>query len=228
MSLRHAALMCTATLVLAACGGGTKLVKHAQPPQVQRPLAEATDQRLSASLQWVIVRNGPGAWARNADWDEYLIRASNLSDKPVRITAVAVFDSLGTRIETRSDRKQLVRGSKETARRYRASGLKVKAGMGGAGLVATGAAVGVVGYGVALGSTYGSFMGGTAAAGGAAVASTLLTAGPAFVIFGIVRAVRNNQVNSEIVRRQTALPAAIAASQARSLDIFLKYPLLNS
>lgn len=227
MSLRHAALLCTVSVALAACGGGTKLVKHAQPPQVQRALAEATDQRLSASLQWVIVRNGPGAWARNADWDEYLIRVSNVSPEPVQITEVAVFDSLGTRIESRPNRKQLVRGSKQTARRYRTSGLKVKAGMGGAGLVATGTAIGVVGYGAAVGTAAGELMGGAAVAGGAATAiSALLIAGPAFAVVGIVRAVHNSQVNGEIVRRQTALPVSIAANNAQSIDIF--FPLAPS
>lgn len=227
MHLRSACLLCVITFTVAACGGGTKLVKHVQPLPVQRALSEASDQRLGASLDWVLVRNGPGAWAKNADWDEYLIRVNNSSPEPIRITGVAVFDSLGTRIESKPDRKQLVKGSKESARRYRNSGLKIQAGMGGAGLMATGAAVGVAGYGVALGSAASSFMGGTAATGGAvAAASVMLVAAPVLAVFGIVRAVHNSQVSGEIERRQTRLPAVIPAGQSSNLDIF--FPLAPS
>lgn len=221
MFIRNVCFLCAVSATISACGGGTKLVRHAEPPPSQRALVDATDERLSASLDWVIVRNGPGAWARNADWDEYLIRVTNTSPGPMRITGVAVFDSLGTRIEPRPDRKQLIKGSKQTAHRYRDSGLKVQAGLGGATLVATGAAVGVAGYGMALGTAYGSMMGGTAATGGAvAAASVLIVAAPVLAVFGIVRAVHNSQVNGEIERRQTALPTAIPTAKSSSLDIF--------
>ena len=227
MSIRQVCILCAVSITISACGGGTKLVKHAEPPPTQRALADASDQHLSATLDWVIVRNGPGAWAKNADWDEYMIRVTNTSPTSIRITGVAVFDSLGTRIEPGQERKQLVNGSKQTVRRYRDSGLKVQAGVGGATLVATGAAVGVAGYGLALGSAYGSMMGGTAAAGGAvAAASVMIVAAPVFAVFGIVRAVHNSQVNDEIELRQTALPAAIPAGQSSSLDIF--FPLAPS
>ncbi len=75
-------------------------------------------------LDWVIVRDGPGTWAKNSDWDEYLLRVSNLSDQPIRVTRLTVVDSLSTRIESQSTRKALVSGSKETAQRYEKAGMK--------------------------------------------------------------------------------------------------------
>jgi hypothetical protein len=227
MKFRHPSLFLAVALSLCACGGGTKLVKHPAPAPTQAALSEASDQRISASLDWVIVRDGPGTWAKNADWDEYLIRVVNASPEPVRITGVAVFDSLGTRIEPRSDRKQLVKGSKQSVKRYRDSGLEVKAGMGGAGLVAAGAAAGIAGYGVAIGTASSALLsGGTTAAGGVAAASVLILAAPVFAVFGVVRAVHNSEVNSEIELRHAVLPTDLPTAQTVSLHIF--FPLAPS
>ena len=33
----------------------------------------------AAALDWIIVRDGPGTWAKNVDWDEYLIRVHTKS-----------------------------------------------------------------------------------------------------------------------------------------------------
>ena len=57
---------------VAGCGG-TKVLKEPQPLQTTQPLAANSDQEVVATLDWVIVRDGPGTWARNADWDEYLL-----------------------------------------------------------------------------------------------------------------------------------------------------------
>ena len=83
-------------MTLAGCGG-SRLIKNAKPPVTTQALVEAADSQLAARLDWVSVRNGPGAWAKNADWDEYLIRVRNLGDAPVRITSVVVVDCLDTR-----------------------------------------------------------------------------------------------------------------------------------
>ena len=86
-------------LALSGCGG-TKVLKEPEPLVVTQSLATASDQRLAATLDWVIVRNGPGTWAKNVDWDEYLIRVQNLSDDSIRVTNITVLDSLGVRLQT--------------------------------------------------------------------------------------------------------------------------------
>ena len=122
-------------IALSGCGG-SKVLKEPEPLVVTQSLATASDQRLAATLDWVIVRDGPGTWAKNVDWDEYLIRVQNQSDEPIRVTNVTVLDSLGTRIEIGGSRRQLIDGTKETTRRYTDEGLKVEAGVGGGGALA--------------------------------------------------------------------------------------------
>jgi len=212
-------------LILSACGG-TKVLKNSQPLQATEPLAAASDQRVTAILDWVIVRDGPGTWAKNADWDEYLLRVSNLSDQPIQITGLIVIDSLDTRIEPAPGRKHLVKGSKLTARRYKDSGIKVKAGRGTGTMLVAGAAVTAVGYGAASAVVVGGLGGVGTAGAGAGAAGGLLLLGPALVVGGVVRGVRNSAVNKEIIQRQTQLPLQISAGEQLTLDIF--FPLAPS
>lgn len=227
MSIHRVTLFCLVGLGLTACGG-TKLVKHANPPPADRALAEASDQNLSATMDWVIVRDGPGTWAKNADWDEYLIRVANVSPGTVQITDIAVFDSQGTRIGPGANRKQLVKGSKQSARRYKDSGIEIKAGVGGTGLALTTAAMTIGGAGMAMALAPSAILssGGGAAAGAAGGAAIAVLGAPLIGIYGIVRAVHNGQVNSEIERRRSRFPAVVPATQTQNLDIF--FPLAPS
>jgi len=138
-----------------------------------------------------------------------------------------VVDSLGTRIESQPGRKQLVKSSKKTAKRYKKSGVKVKAGMGVGGLLASGAAVTVAGVGVGL-ATMGPILGGASAGAGAGIAvGGLLLLGPALAVGGVVRGVNNSKVNNQIELRQTVLPLEIPAGDAFALDVFLDISHLN-
>ena len=210
-------------LALSGCGG-TKVLKEPEPLAVTQSLATASDQRLAATLDWVIVRDGPGTWAKNVDWDEYLIRVQNLTDDSIRVTNITVLDSLGTRIETGENRKQLVKGTKKTKRRYKGEGLKVKAGISTGALVAAGAvtaaataaAVSSMGFGIG------------AASGGAAVG--VATAGlillPVLEVGSVFRGVNNSKVNKQIESRQTLLPVVLQEEEEKNLVIF--FPLSPS
>ena len=213
------------TSLLTGCGG-TKVLKESQPMQVTQPLAEKSGHQVTATLDWVIVRDGPGTWAKNADWDEYLLRVSNQSDQPVRVTRIIVVDSLDTQISPEHGRKQLVKSSKKTARRYKESGIKVKAGRGAGTMLVAGAAVTAVGVGAATATAYGAAMSGAAAGTAGAAAGGLLLLGPALAVGGIVRGVNNSRVNNEIELRQTALPAEIPAGEETNLNVF--FPLAPS
>ncbi len=219
-------------LAIAGCSSGTKLLKDPKPLEVSPPLAQGANGRIAASIDAVIVRNGHGAWARDADWDEYLIRVHAVSDEPVRITDVAIFDALDTRVASVADRGRLVEASRETERRYQKSGQLVKSQVHGGWMLAGGAAATVAGmgiaYSVASASAMGSIMGGTAAASSASGAVMVLplaavVGGAYFAGRGIVRMVNNAQVNGEIQRRQTVLPVAMSRGESARLDLF--FPL---
>ncbi len=216
-------LMLTSVLALSGCGG-TKMLKEPEPLVITQSLAAASDQRVAANLDWVIVRGGPGTWAKNVDWDEYQIRVQNLSDDSIRVTNIIVLDSLGTLIETRETRKQLVKGTKKTKRRYKGEGLKVKAGASTGTLVAAGAvtagatAAAVSSMGFGIGAT-----GGGAAVGVATAGIILL---PVLAVGGVFRGVNNSKVNKQIESRQTLLPVVLQEEQAKSLHIF--FPLTPS
>ena len=212
---------------LAGCGG-TRLLKDPAMPALEHALAGTSDGRLALDLDFVIVRNGPGSWARNGDWDEYLLRLRNLTDAPLEIDEVRVEDSSGLEAGPLAGRRDLVAASRRTIRRYGAQGLKLQAGRGGGALVATGVGIGVVGYGGAVAGATNAFLGagGAAGGGGAAVAGGLVLAAPVLVGVGIVRAVNNARVDDRIGARATPLPLSVPAGATVAVDLF--FPLSPS
>lgn len=210
-------------IILVGCGGA-KLLKESQPQQTTQPLATAADSRVTSTLDWVIVRNGPGAWAKNADWDEYLLRIHNFSAEPVLITNITVLDSLEYRVDRRSNRRQLVKSSEDSARRYRDSGFTVKAGAGAGDLLVAGAAITAVGVGVAASAVsttaYGAVWTGGVSTGTATAATGLLLLGPALAVGGIFRGVNNSRVDDEIQRRRTVLPITVSPGEELPIDVF--------
>ncbi len=208
------------SLGLTACGG-SKLLEDPEPVTLVQPLTTVSDQRLEAHLDWVIVRAGPGTWAKNADWDEYMLRVRNLSDEPIRITGVAVYDSLDTRLESSANRKNLVKASRKSVRRYSDEGLEVKAGLGGPTLIAVGgtALVAAEAYSIAV-------VAGSASAGAAGVAVGAVVLAPVIMVGGMVRSKNNDWVAREMVDRHTALPVDVSPAEQQSLDIF--FPLAPS
>lgn len=211
--------------MLAGCGG-TKLLREPLPLPIANSLSEAADARIGVRLDWVLVRNAEGAWARNADWDEYHLVVRNLSGSSLTVTRIAVLDSVGTWLPAGADRKDLVKNSRSTVRRYRDSGLKVKAGAGGAGLIAAGVATTLgVGAAYTAATAYGAALGGTAG-GVTAVGAGLLLAGPAVLAVGVVRAVNNSKVNQRILSLRTPLPLTLAAGSEARVVVF--FPLAPS
>jgi hypothetical protein len=218
---RISAQLTTVFVVFIAIGlsgcGGTKVLKEPAPLAATTSLVTASDQRLDATLEWVIVRDGPGTWAKNADWDEYQISVRSVGGDSLQITNVAIQDSLGTWVTAGQSRKQLVKGAKQTVRRYKSEGLKVKAGFGTGTLLAAGAASAA--GAAALVSASGGIL---ATSGGAAAGATggiLLV--PAFAIAGIVRGVNNGKVNKQIKSRQTVMPLDLQGKSETILNVFV-------
>jgi len=204
-------------LPLSGCGGA-KVLKEPEPLAVTQSLSTASDKTLSATLDWIIFRDGPGTWAKNVDWDEYMIGVQNVSGDSLQVTNIIVVDSLGTQIEPRQDRKELVKGTKETKRRYKGEGLKVKAGVSGGVLLGTGIVV------IAGTSSAGAAgLAGASAAGGAAAVVLLV---PVLAVGGVFRVINNSKVNNQIESRQTLLPIVLEEEEKKNLVLF--FPLSPS
>jgi hypothetical protein len=203
------------TVILSGCGG-TKILKEPRPLEITQPLVTTSDQNVSAELIWVIVRDGPGTWARNADWDEYLVNVVNESGEMIQIIDVTIVDSLGVRQATNADYRELVNESKETTKRYKDSNLTVKAGIGAGTIMAAGGAI-----------LLGASMGGAVFVEAAMIISgSFVVLVPAGVGVGIVRSNNKNKVAREIRKRHTLLPVTINSHEDLLLDIF--YPLAPS
>ena len=205
-------------IALAGCGG-SKVLKEPEPLVVTQSLANAADESLSVTLDWVIVRDGPGTWAKNVDWDEYLIRVRNLSGDSLRVTDIVIVDSLGTRIDIGANRKTLVKGSRQTKRRYKGEGLKVKAGSSAGKMMVAGAVTGAAAMSVGAAAVFSS-----SALAGAAVGGLVLA--PVLAVGGIFRGVNNSKVNNQIEIRQTILPVDLQKDEEKNLDVF--FPLSPS
>lgn len=208
-------LLLSIAFLMTGCGGN-KVLKESKPLELEGPLAVESDANLAVAFDWVIVRDGPGTWSKNADWDEYLFRIHNRGANAVTIESVVIYDSLETLIQSNSDRKQLIKGSRNATKRYKAEGLEVKAGLGGAGLVAAGGAAYVAGMGLgaaALGAT------GSAASAGV-VAVGAIVAAPVLVAGGILRGANNGKVAAEIEKRHSMLPLTLATDGEAALDVF--------
>lgn len=212
--------LAVAVLVLSLSGcGGAKVLKEPEPLEITQSLAAASDQRFAATLDWVIVRDGPGSWAKNVDWDEYMIRVRNLNGEPIQLTSINVTDSLGTRVEMGASRKQLVKGTKKTKRRYKNEGLTIKAGAGAGTLVAVGAATAVTAMSVGAAAVYGS-----AAVAGMAVTGLVLA--PVLAVGGVFRGVNNSRVSDQIEVRQAQFPVTLQNDDEKGLNVF--FPLAPS
>lgn len=198
--------------------GGHKVLDDPSHIPAGEPVAVASNDKLTVVVDWVIVRDGAGSWAANADWDQYLVRLGNTSDETLRITDLTLYDSFDEPLASSGDRKELIAGSKATARRYKDAGLNVKAGIGGPALVLAGTAA------YATGATLGAAALYSSAAAGAALGALVLA--PALAVGGVVRGMRNSEVAREIAARQIPMPAVLEPDTVIAVSAF--FPLAPS
>ena len=222
---------CLALLVcpvfLTACIGGSKILQEPKPLQTTPAIGKANDPRITAALDWIVVRNGPGSWSKNANWDEYIISVANQSQQDMQITAIQVVDSLETTLDPINDRKKLVKASKKTAKRYKNSNIKVKAGAGTGTLLAAGATMTLLGAASASAAGAGALASGAAVGGGASAAiGGLVLLGPVLVVSGFIRAGHNEAISEKIEELHTPLPYDISSEEARRMHVF--FPLAPS
>ena len=219
-------LVCLAGL-LSACGG-SKLIKNPVPIEFTTPLEQVSDRQVTATLQWVIVRDGPGSWAKYANWDEYLLSVINQTGEEIHITCALIVDSMGFQHSSDSNRSRLVKASKETIKRYKKIDIGISAGYGGgAALVAAGVGAGYLASAALNVAVEAALLSGATTTGTMVVAaSAAFVVAPILIVGGIMQGVNNHKVTAEIVARHTALPVTVAANETLRLNIF--FPLAPS
>lgn len=225
--VKNTGALALASALLVGCGGGARVMSEPIPVTAVSSIASATDESIDAMLDWVIVRDGPGTWSENADWDEYVITIHNRSDVPVQIESAQVIDSMGTLVGPRATRKQLVKETRRTIKRYESADLSVRAGASPGALLAAGGVAAVAGSAIYSTATLAYLFSGSAAAAGPMVAATgLVVAAPVFAVGGLVSASRNHAVDEEIQRRRAMFPVIVAPGEAQSFSVF--FPLAPS
>ena len=207
----------------------TKVLDEPTETPEGNPLAAAQDAAMAATLDWIIVRNGPGTWSKNADWDQYLLRIENQSKVALVLGEIFLEDSTGTKVYPELGRQALRTSSKQVAKRYKDVDVHVKPGTGTEVMVATVIGTTLVGGYVALAggviysisSSLGLSTGfGTALA---AVGSALIVAGPAIVI----RNQRHRrEVDARIQEFRSDLPYSVAPGVVERVVIF--FPITPS
>ena len=212
-------------LLLVSCGGA-RLVEEPEIIHIPHPLAMSNDETITGSLYWVIVRNGPGKWVENADWDEYLINVSNHSKSEVQINSVTVIDSLGTRLASNDNLKKLIKKSKNTAKRYEDNRIEMKSGYLPSTLYGTAAVGGAALGGVAIGTASSTTSGMLMSTGPALAVLATVVAVPVLVGAGVYRGHVNKEISEEIENRSTSMPVKISTGECYPLDLF--FPLAPS
>lgn len=214
-------------LVFVTGCGGTKLLSEPHPIDISRALVTAKNESISVSLMGVIVRDGPGTWARKADWDEYLLIINNLSNADIEINEISLTDLLSIVFETSSDRKELVGMSRDSVDRYDDSDLKITSGIGAGALLTAGGAIAVVGTAAAVSVAPAAALGGGATIGMApAIVAGAVLLSPVFAVAGLKRLSNVSKVSRVIAERSTDFPLTINSGEEALVDVF--FPLSPS
>ena len=226
-SLLHPALAIALSLsVLGGCASGSAKVMRDPvplPAAKMAPLSSPTNADLAATLDWIIVPEGPGSWVRNADWDEYLVRVQNLSEDAITLTGVVLVDSLQGTHPPETRLQGLRKASRANVKRYAEADLEVRAGAGTGALVAVGTGVTVAGAAAASAAwaSAGFFSGAAAAGTGAAAIGTgLILAGPVLAVGGIIRGANHAGVDRAIMNRTSVFPLRLDGEGTEGLNLF--------
>jgi len=206
-------------MLLVSCGG-PRVIKQPEPFKPEQILAELRSEHVDVFLDWIVVSGAAGSWAKNAVWDEYLLRVENHHHDAIVIMWVRAFDSKNTELRPSSEREVLVKESRQTAKRYKKDGVKVTAGAGSDGLLLTGSLAAASAPYMAMGAVS---SGSTAAATGALA---MIAVAPVLLVGGVVVTVNNNKVEKELKRRHSMLPRHLEPGQTGHLDLF--FPLVPS
>lgn len=229
-NIRTALLFIVPALAVAisACAG-SKVLGEPKSLELQHPLAVEADSSIAATLDWVVVKDGPGTWASNAFWDEYRLRLVNHSDVSVSLSQIQVVDSLAATHVITSDRRILVDSSERTQERYRDQELDVAPGAVSAGMLAAGvagSAVAITAASYAAASGTASALGVSTGVGASPAVVTMAYVAPVLIVGSILHVRNNARVDDEINSRQTTFPVELGPGESN--DIVAFFPIAPS
>lgn len=191
-------------LTLLGCGG-PRINNKPQQLENQGPLKSLVDQHIELVLNNLLVRNTPGSWAKDANWDEYIFSLKTTeSVDAVILQSAYIEDIMGDEHFSQNTRKTLNQSTKALKKKYKKAGYKVKIGAGSTHASAVGISL-ALGSGVTAGAVTATGSIGTLTSVGVGVAVAV----PALVISGVTKLVYNTRVNNRIQERQTLLPMTI-------------------
>ena len=203
------------------CAAGNKILKEPESFEPKQPIGLWSDSVIAVALDWIVVRDGPGTWATNANWDQYIFRIENLSGSTVSITNVHLVDLMGRKVTPIADRGRLVAESQVAMNGYEKFQLNIEEGAGSSVMEAA-----VVGGGVIAG---GIMLSGTVAA--AAGALPWAGAGASYTIIGplvaaaapvalTVRSRNRGEVDRKIKELHSYLPQSMESRDLQRFDLF--------
>lgn len=218
--LKFSFLIVLIVALLTGCAG-TRVLDEPVALETTQSIGVVEDGSVRLTLDWIIVPDGPGTWARGASWDEYLVRFENLSQSPVNLQDATLVDSLSRTIRPGLSRQTLVEASRDNLRRYEGQDIPVKPGEGSTTMMVAGG-VALVGAGTAalVSTISASFTAGAAGGTAASVAGGLLVAGPALIVGGMIRKSNHREVERQIRRLRTRFPLELAPGEEQLLHIF--------
>jgi hypothetical protein len=88
-------LLASGILLLAGCGTSSYKMVKTEAVQPAAPMGlTAADAGLEFSVTGLVVYGSPGAWKRQAYWDEYVVRLANHGVEPVKVEVIELADVL--------------------------------------------------------------------------------------------------------------------------------------
>jgi hypothetical protein len=210
-------VVASVALALSGCVSARyKTAAKNTPPAVAFNLT-STRPAVEATVNTVIIFHGPGAWKRDAYWDEYVVSVANHGSVPLIVDAAALTDFCGDTTPPGDNPWLLEKASlsRQDEVNRRAKNALVQIGQGYVVVGVSGVVVGATVTGIA----------GTAAAGGGAFAASL--AGVAILPFYIGGTVYRNissrhDIENEFAHRRLILPATVAPGGVAQGSLFFR------
>ena len=107
--------------LLSACNPHVRMIKESNKELLpDYHWAATAPDGLTVTVHTVLVRNGPGSWVRDADWDEYIVTLKNSAPSPLHIETLRLESPyLPVPQQSSLSLKQLENRTKETLRTAR-------------------------------------------------------------------------------------------------------------